>query len=63
MTPLQVACPCCVNTFELNIEEAMQEDDLIEECPICGCPIDILIQRDGEGNIKGVEVRRDEDAL
>ncbi len=51
-------CPSCGKSFTLEMEENMSEDDLIEECPLCGSPIDIQLHLDPQGKVISAEVRR-----
>lgn len=51
-------CPYCGKTFNLELEENTSEDDLIEECPLCGSPIDIRLALDANGKVIDAEVQR-----
>ncbi|HEC19531.1 MAG TPA: CPXCG motif-containing cysteine-rich protein [Gammaproteobacteria bacterium] len=51
-------CPYCGKSFSLELEESVNEDDLIEECPLCGSPIDIRLVMDPEKGLVGAEAHR-----
>ena len=51
-------CPHCGKSFDLEMEEDASEDDLIEECPLCGSPIDIRLVLSPDGKVAGAEIQR-----
>jgi len=51
-------CPYCGKSFELEMEENVQEDDLIEECPLCGSPVDIRLVLDEDGKVIDADIHR-----
>ncbi len=51
-------CPYCGKTFDLELEENATQDDLIEECPLCGHGIDIQLMLSPEGKIIDAEIHR-----
>ncbi len=55
---LKLLCPYCGKTFDLELEENANEDDLIEECPLCGHPIDIRLVLDPDGKVVNAEIHR-----
>ncbi len=57
---LDLHCPYCGKNFDLEVEENATEDDLIEECPLCGHPVDIRLTLDAEGRVTGARIERDD---
>jgi len=51
-------CPYCGKDFSLDLEENASEDDLIEECPLCGHALDLRLVLSPEGKLVGAEVFR-----
>ena len=55
---LNLHCPHCGKSFDLEMEEDASEDDLIEECPLCGSPVDIRLVLDPTGKVTRAEIQR-----
>lgn len=51
-------CPSCGKSFEIELEENSREDSLLEECPMCGNPVEIRLVLDDEGRLASAEVHR-----
>jgi hypothetical protein len=61
MPSVNVRCPWCEETFDVNVDMATIEGDFCEECPLCGFPMKLVVQRDAAGNAVGLGVRPDEE--
>ncbi len=55
-----VRCPYCGERFEAVVDASSGAAEYIEDCPVCCRPISFRMQDDGEGNVSGLEVGRDE---
>ncbi len=51
-------CPYCGKGFDLELEENMREDDLIEECPLCGSPVEIRLVLGEDDKLLRAEAHR-----
>ena len=54
-------CPYCGETFELEIDAADEDQELVEDCYVCCRPIAFRIEVGADGEPTIVEVRREND--
>ncbi len=57
----RIECPYCGETFDTTIDGSAGNQSYIEDCQICCRPIEISIQIDADGELAGLQVRRDDD--
>jgi hypothetical protein len=57
----QVTCPYCGETFETSVDASGGSQEYIEDCQVCCRPIVFQIEVDHDGELSGVQVRRDDD--
>ena len=53
-----VQCPYCGEFIEVLIDCSIPEQDYIEDCQVCCCPIDFLVTVDENGSVS-VRVRHE----
>jgi hypothetical protein len=53
-------CPYCGELIEMLIDCSVPEQDYIEDCQVCCCPISLYVTVDHAGN-PTVEARREDD--
>lgn len=48
-----VQCPYCGETIEVLIDCSVPEQNYIEDCQVCCCPInfDVVVDEDGESTV------------
>jgi hypothetical protein len=56
-----VTCPYCGETFETSLDTSGGTQEYIEDCQVCCRPIVFQIEVDHEGELCGVQVKRDDD--
>jgi len=57
---VQVQCPYCGEIMELQIERAEEEQELIEDCPVCCKPVTVVVTSSDNGIISA-EARHEDD--
>ena len=56
-----MTCPYCGETFETGVDTSAGAQEYIEDCQVCCRPIVFQIEVDLDGELRGVQVRRDDD--
>jgi hypothetical protein len=56
-----VQCPYCGETFEAEIDVSGGSQEYIEDCQVCCQPIVFRIEVNADGELTGLETRRDND--
>lgn len=56
-----ITCPYCGETFETNVDPSGGNQEYIEDCYVCCRPIVFTVEADAEGNLTGLQTRREED--
>ena len=56
-----MTCPYCGETFETGVDTSAGAQEYIEDCQVCCRPIVFQIEVDLDGELCGVQVRRDDD--
>lgn len=56
-----VRCPYCGESFETNVDASGGSQEYVEDCAVCCRPIVFKLTADDEGNLTGLETRREED--
>jgi hypothetical protein len=54
-------CPYCGEGFETAVDVSAGSHDTIEDCPVCCHPIELHVEIDGNGDLSGIEARRDDE--
>lgn len=44
-----ISCPYCGEMFSVLIDCSVAEQDYIEDCQVCCCPIDFLVTVESDG--------------
>lgn len=44
-----ISCPYCGEMFSVLIDCSVTEQDYIEDCQVCCCPIDFLVTVEADG--------------
>ncbi|MBL3591730.1 MAG: CPXCG motif-containing cysteine-rich protein [gamma proteobacterium endosymbiont of Lamellibrachia anaximandri] len=44
----QIYCPYCGQMIEVQIDCSLDQQQYIEDCSVCCCPITLLVDIDGE---------------
>jgi hypothetical protein len=47
----KVDCPYCGEIIELLIDCSVEQQNYIEDCEVCCCPIDVNVTIDNEGQV------------
>ena len=55
-----ISCPYCGEQISVLLEPSAENQDYIEDCQVCCCPILFSVQTHAEGNVF-VEVRREDE--
>ena len=55
-----IQCPYCWEQVELSIENAIEEQQYIEDCQVCCNPIDIIVKIAPDGSAQ-VEAKQEND--
>jgi hypothetical protein len=55
---VSVRCPYCGERLETRVDLTADEPAYIEDCQVCCRPIEFGIERDEDGALRGVSVRR-----
>ena len=53
-----VLCPYCGERLETRVDLTNDEPSYIEDCQICCCPIEFVVERDDGGALLAVKVQR-----
>lgn len=56
-----VRCPYCGETFATDVDASAGNQEYIEDCYVCCRPIVFHISTNADGNLTGVEARRDDE--
>lgn len=56
---VNVQCPYCGETIELLVDDSIDRQHYIEDCPVCCRPIEVVVAR--EGGAPRVRVSADSD--
>lgn len=56
-----MTCPYCGETFETSVDTSAGAQEYIEDCQVCCRPIVFQIEVDPEGDLRSLEVKRDDD--
>ena len=56
-----IRCPYCGEAFAANVDASAGNQEYIEDCYVCCRPIVFHISADADGNLTGVEARRDDE--
>ena len=57
---VSVACPYCGETFGTMVDLSAGSSSYIEDCQVCCQPIAMNVSVDDEGNLLGVDARRED---
>ena len=60
-TEEQVQCPHCFESIRILLDLSIEHQSYVEDCPVCCQPIDIATNIDIDGNLVGVNARRNDD--
>lgn len=56
-----VQCPYCGEAFETTIDIPAGTAEYVEDCQVCCRPIVFRVSADPDGQLLGIELRRDDD--
>ena len=57
----RIECPYCGEAFETAVDCTAGNQSYIEDCQVCCRPIELHIEIDAEGELAGIQIRRDDD--
>lgn len=61
LDPVVVNCPYCGEAFETGVDTSAGSQRYVEDCQVCCRPIEFVLEVDADGDIVGLETRRDDD--
>lgn len=56
-----IRCPYCGESFETGVDSSGGSQEYIEDCYVCCRPIVFRLEADADGNLSGLEARREDD--
>ncbi|HEX7046163.1 MAG TPA: CPXCG motif-containing cysteine-rich protein [Gammaproteobacteria bacterium] len=57
---LEIQCPYCGSPFAIEAEPALEDQQFIEDCPVCCAPIEFELRAESDGGWR-LSARRDDD--
>ncbi|MFN2338564.1 MAG: CPXCG motif-containing cysteine-rich protein [Gammaproteobacteria bacterium] len=57
----RIQCPYCGESFDITLDASAGTQSYIEDCEVCCRPIELRVDFDGEGELSGIQVRRDDE--
>jgi hypothetical protein len=61
MRSFDTLCPYCNEPFQVSVDTSARRDELTQQCPHCGFPVDLRVQRDAQGAVVGVHPSDEEE--
>ena len=61
LTTSIIDCPYCGETLEVLIDSSSGNQHYVEDCQVCCSPIELSVQIDLDGQIMGIQSKRDTD--
>ncbi len=61
LEPADITCPYCGEAFETTVDCSGGNQQYIEDCPVCCCPVEFLIEIGADRELISVTVARDND--
>lgn len=58
---ITLTCPYCGERFSTQVDLSAGSQRYVEDCAVCCCPIEIALEVDDEGCLRGVTTHRDDD--
>jgi hypothetical protein len=58
---ITIDCPYCGEPFEAEVDCSGGNQDYIEDCPVCCCPIEFRLETGSDGEFLHLAARRDDD--
>ncbi len=56
-----IECPYCGERFETSVDCTAGDQSYVEDCQVCCRPIEVSVAIDAEGELAGMQVRRDDE--
>jgi transcription elongation factor Elf1 len=56
-----ITCPYCGEPYPSSVDISAGAQEYIEDCYVCCRPITIRVKVDLDGDLNGIEIRRDDD--
>jgi len=56
---ISISCPYCGESFASTADCSAGDQEYVEDCTVCCCPILVNIRLDEHCNVAGLEVRRE----
>ena len=61
LIPHTIHCPYCGEAFDTTLDLSGGSQNYIEDCAVCCRPIEFQVSVDADGELAGLEVRRDDE--
>lgn len=61
LTPANISCPYCGESFETVVDAEEGDTEYIEDCQVCCRPITIRARMGMDGELLDLEIRREDE--
>lgn len=58
---ITLTCPYCGERFVTQADPSAGAQRYVEDCAVCCCPIEVVLEVDDEGRLRSVTTHRDDD--